>query len=469
MRRAMARGGAATATTREGAARLDVVQRLLFLAIVFMPFQQALTIQVGSPLKITEIAVILAIGFSVITVQKDRYTPVGREIVLGLGALVVLATIWAFLFKQPEVPAAYGYDLGFTNDMILYCGYALLALVVWWYVGHRLGFQDMERALSIAVRLAFVFCAIQLALHLAGVPLPALLNSTIQMGATFGVSLPRNGPFLEGNYLGFFAGIALFACLRRRDRIGIAAAVACLVYSQSTSALIATVSAAVLTATLRPQRGVGVQIFSVGALGAVIVLLVPALQRFVLAQLSKLGLGTGAVDVGTRSLNVRSQSSSTGFTMAADNPLFGVGPGRFGVWRTDYSQAVVGLTSNGASRGLANNVYAQLAAETGVIALALFAVLLVMLIVRGYRRNGTALGLGVFLAVALASAPAWTALTVWIALAYAASLASEPLPATTSIARSGLDSERRAAAVSRSMAVRPAPSTGRHRQLSDRR
>ncbi|MBO0982885.1 O-antigen ligase family protein [Rathayibacter sp. SD072] len=415
--------------------RFDAVQRLLFLAIVFMPFQQALTIRVGFPLKITEIAAVLAVGLSVVTVPKARHSPIGREIVSCIGVLVVLATGWALVFKRPEVATAYGYDLGFTNDMLLYCGYALLALTVWWFIGGRLAPSDMERALGLAVRLAFVYCLVQLALHFAGAPFPSFLNSTTQNGATFGVSLPRNGPFLEGNYLGFFAGVALFACLRRRDKLGSVLAVACLIYSQSTSALIATVAAAILTATFRPQRGVGVQIFSVAALGTLLVLAVPDLQRFILAQLSKLGFVSDAVDVGTRSLLARSQSTNTGFAMALDNPLFGVGPGRFGLWKDDYSEVVQGLTSLRASRGLANNAYAQLGAETGVIALSAFVLLLLILILRGYRRSGVALGLGIFLAVALTSAPSWTALTVWIALAYAASLASEAVPGAADFAR----------------------------------
>ena len=424
----------------------------MFIAVCAVPFQQALTIDAGFPLKISEITGILAVVLymtSERTGERRRYF--GAPLQWALLALVYLSTtLW--LIMGPPRETALGYERGMNADMLLYFVYAALVIVLSSFAGTRLGPDWIARGLGVAVKLAAAWSLLQVALYFVGAAsILREVHATVQIGAAYGVGLPRNGPFLEGNYLGFFAGIALFVVLRRRDWWGVAAAAGCLLYSQSTVALVGVVVGVLAVAVLRPAgRVVGVLAF-VALVGIIVVSTVDVVAVYITRQLGKLGLISDA-SLGASieySLNNRTSSIQRAIDMSEVFPWLGVGPGRYGYWDDAFSDTAAAI----GNRGIANNAYAQVLAEVGVVAVACLIGLILTLILRNLRSPRSVLAMAVFLAVGLNAAPSWTVLPIWFAVALLATTPSAKAPQTDLLPEGALKGQALDAPSERGVAV----------------
>lgn len=382
---------------------------------------QAFTIPVGFPLKLSEIFAVTALGLGLVSGQRTRQRAFGGWALLLL-AVTLLFSVMTNISGALPVNWAYGYDHGFTFDLIQYAAYAALVLGFGWALAHWLDVEAIGRAVSIAVRVAAGYCLVQLALWIVGAHgVLELVHGTTQVGQSYGLLLPRNGPFLEGNYLGFFAGTALFLCARRRDKVGVALAVACLFYSQTTSGLIAVLGALLVLAMTRPFSKAAAGI--AGALGVFFAaaLFVPAVGTLVQVQLAKLGIGDIQGNVPyTQSLQMRSASTISGYRIAGEHPWFGVGPGRYGVWNNVALSGHPGYLNPiyGPHRPIANNAYSQVFAELGIAAGVVLVLLMLALVWRLRRGHPADFGLAVFALIGLNTAPSWTQVVVWIAIGY---------------------------------------------------
>ncbi len=424
----------------------------MFIAVCAVPFQQALTIDAGFPLKISEITGILAVVLymtSERTGERRRYF--GAPLQWALLALVYLSTtLW--LIMGPPRETALGYERGMNADMLLYFVYAALVIVLSSFAGTRLGPDWIARGLGVAVKLAAAWSLLQVALYFVGAAsILREVHATVQIGAAYGVGLPRNGPFLEGNYLGFFAGIALFVVLRRRDWWGVAAAAGCLLYSQSTVALVGVVVGVLAVAVLRPAgRVVGVLAF-VALVGIIVVSTVDVVAVYITRQLGKLGLISDA-SLGASieySLNNRTSSIQRAIDMSEVFPWLGVGPGRYGYWDDAFSDTAAAI----GNRGIANNAYAQVLAEVGVVAVVCLIGLILTLILRNLRSPRSVLAMAVFLAVGLNAAPSWTVLPIWFAVALLATTPSAKAPQTDLLPEGALKGQALDAPSERGVAV----------------
>ncbi|WP_424466758.1 O-antigen ligase family protein [Pseudoclavibacter helvolus] len=406
-----------------------LAEKLMYFAIVLMPFQQAFTIPVGFPLKFSEIFGALAL----ILFLVERRTTVHRFAGAGLLAVFALLLTASTIVNLIEPLAPYpfdGYERGLTFDILQYFGLGAFVLLLAWQAGTRLGPDWIARGVNIAIKLAALYCFVQLALGLVGqAQLLAAVQGVTQVGTTFGTSVVRNGPFLEGNLLGFFAGLALFTGMRLKDRVAVWTAIATLLFSQSTSAYLSLAAGGLLLLVVRPSTRVATAGGALGFLAIATYTFVPAVSRFVNMQLGKLGLGdTNGFSANIEfSMRARSTNIETGFGIASQNPFVGVGPGRYGYWyrdHTDFSDLPVGFAL-ALKRPLANNAYVQIMSELGFFAAIVFVIFLVYLLWRVRRSDRSYLAMGIFVVVALNTSPAWTFIPIWIAIAYLASVKAD--------------------------------------------
>lgn len=401
-----------------GALPSSFASKLMFIAICCVPFQQAFTIPVGFPLKISEIAGMLAVALFIVEGRRASFRYAGAALQWVLLALVFASTTWWLLVGAPA-DTAQGYERGMNADMLLYLVYAVIVIFVSWFAGTRLGPDWIARGFGVATWLAAGYSLLQFVLHLGGASaLLRVVQGTVQVGAAYGVGMSRNGPFLEGNYLGFFAGIAFFLALRRKARWTAVAAAFCLLYSQSTIAIVGIVAAILLVSLFRPSGKIAAVISGVLLAGIMAVTFIPVLSVFVTRQLGKLGL-ISSPELGSSieySMQNRTATIQRGLDMSAHFPILGVGPGRYGYWDQFYS-----LTSGATGgRGIANNAYVQIISEIGVPAFLCFASLLIVLLVRNAGARRSELALVGFVVVSLNASPSWTALPIWFGIAYLA-------------------------------------------------
>ena len=391
-----------------------LAEKVMFFAIALVPFQQAFTLPLWFPLKMSEALVVASVALFIIESRRPRHALADSWALVMLGILAAVSTVVWLAGGGASVPI-----------ITQYLAYALLVLVASWYAGTRLGPEWIGRAFSVAAVLGASYAAVQLILHTAEVPnLLAVVNGKTQVGQAFGVVLPRNGPFLEGNYFGFFAGVALFIAIKRRSRVAATASLFCLIYCQSTAALAATLLALLAVAALRPTGKVISAVAGVSASALTAVAFYPPASIYVSRQLGKLGYGDSealGASIGY-SLTQRTNSVESGFAIGGHFPAFGVGPGMFGYW-----DDVVAAGPPGPS-GIANNAYAHVVAELGWPALVIFALLLLTLAWRVRHGRRSDLALAVFIIAGLNASASWSSLPIWFAVAYLATVSITVTP-----------------------------------------
>ena len=294
-----------------------------------------------------------------------------------------------------------------------------------WMLARYLGPERIGQGVGIAIRLTAAYSVFQVMAYLAGAGgVVTATQGSLQLGRSYGIMLTRSGPLLEGNYLGFTAGVALFVCAHRRDRVGAWLSVACLVYSQSTSGMLAAVAAALVIMLVRPHARLIGAAAAVGIGLLVIGPMIPTVEQAATVQLAKFGLADAGHWSGAQALttsrDMRTASSTAGFMLGAMNPFLGVGPGRYGAWNNSVVDSRGQLVNwvNPKHRPIANNGLSQIAAEEGLVALLVIIVLLVRLVFRMRNHGRAMLGLAVFCLAGFNTAPAWTLMAAWIAIAH---------------------------------------------------
>ena len=423
---------------------LYAYEKLILIAIALSPLQSAFTLDVGFPLKLSE----LCLGFGIILYVFGRHRKAGitathRAFIL-LGSIVVLSTITA-LFAGP--PAGYfpGYTRSLNADMLLYTGYAGLVIIMW-LIASKIPSSAIAKALIIAVWVCGIGSLMQWGLGSLGQIdfLESLNFETKAKGFSLDgddTGVMRSGPFVEGQHLGFFAGAGVIIALRYRRYLTLLVALICLFYSQSTTGFLGLGVALVITLLARPRVSQIIKILLGTIMFGGLALLIPEVRVLAKYQLAKLGLFGFADDYSGAdiSIDLRSAKTEIGFQIASEHPFFGVGPGRYGAFFFDHATAppipfyYFNMPDH---RALAENIYAQIAAELGIVALLVFCFGFLALMASMLRSRPIDLGFLAFLAISFSTQSNWTFIPVWVFLAYSMSIVNDlhrsgTLPAST--------------------------------------
>ncbi|QHF23914.1 hypothetical protein GTU73_07770 [Rathayibacter sp. VKM Ac-2804] len=415
------------------AQREPVWSTLVFLAVVTVPFQYALTIDVGSPVKVSEILLVLALAARLLSPGSTRTRVPGLGFVVLLAVALVVSGLYWLGFAGPVRGLDFtGYTRSPSTDLLFYTAFGLFALLGWWMFS-QLGRDRFERAIILSIWLAGAATLLQFVGALLGLEtLLADLGFRSTGGSNLsvtGVNL-RSGPFLEGQHLGFYAGAALLIALKRRSWLPAIVAALLVFYSQSTTAVLGIVVAGAILFLLRPHVRVLAAILSLTLLVGGLAAFVAPVRQFVINQAAKLGLvsQTAEFRFAGLSFDVREEKASIGAQMGIDHLALGVGPGRFGAWFSQYADYTVlpAYYRTTDLRPIAENVYLQIFAEMGVLALIGLIGLLLVLLVRALRATPIVFAIGVCVAVGLWTQSSWTFLPIWVFLAYVGVAASDP-------------------------------------------
>lgn len=404
---------------------LPLYQRYLLAAVALSPFQWALTLNVGFPLKLSEILLALGLAMYFLGRRPIQHASVASRIITGMIVLLLVSTIAASVVTGPS-----GHLRGFTRspgtDMLMYCGYGMLILLAWFPL--RTIPRDLfGKALVVAAWITGMASLFQLVMVEAGRTglLHALNFTTEGSGDSLfgGDAGTRSGPFLEGQHLGFYAGALAIVCLGRRAWFGMIWCVWAGLYAQSTTAIVGLVVAAGIAIVFRLSFR-AVMVFGAGLVATVAAVQVfPAAREFTRFQLAKLGLFDldENYDFATLSLDIRDVKSEIGFQMMGDNFLTGVGPGRYGAHFFDYplSSGLPTYYYESDHRAIAENAYAQIAAECGFFMVALLAALLFALLWRNRSAHISDFALVGYVAAGMLTQSSWTFIPIWILIGYA--------------------------------------------------
>jgi hypothetical protein len=181
---------------------------LIGIALVTLPFTQALTINLRFPLKIYEVALILLLGLSA-TELRIRTAPGARREFTVLAVFVALvAVLVAYRQINPLGMTATGFSSRFgpVGDSLAKLMYILLAIYAFLMFAFE-AYRDTEwfsrtwlwGAIACSIYSWYLFAG-----SLIGFDLPLLPQSSAQRIEVASRLFIRSGTFEEGNFLGLY-------------------------------------------------------------------------------------------------------------------------------------------------------------------------------------------------------------------------------------------------------------------------
>ncbi len=367
--------------------------RLLAVILVTLPLTNSVTVPVGFPLKIYELAGALALVHLLTSGVED------------LRRRGTIPLLWCLFIFGSLFPAAWGLNELLDSDLTMldwasgrfhpvantafHFAYAafdlgLMVLVLdvlgrgamdvrtfsrWWLIGTAV-------AVAYAVALNLVLAA--------GLPASLLLRwDEVQFMTVAGVQVARTGPFEEGNYFGWYllasGAIAAWSTLRFGDRffrLMLPVVLVGVVITASPAALLGVLAVFFVAAMDRrvSDAARGAAIAGAAAVGGY--LLATGLFRTLVLDKFSLLLFGGVTDVTNVSLVQRLNESYHAWRMFLDHPL-GVGMGNYGYFFGRYPDLYTWMVSDFASfKRIANNIYLEVLAEHGIVLAVLFVAIL---------------------------------------------------------------------------------------------
>lgn len=391
-------------------------------AIALMPLQKALTLDLGFPLKASEVLMAVAI-LSLLFDRSRRSEAVSHA--RAASAVLALALFCSFAFRwlqESPVGAWRGFTRSPETDMAFYFVYGMFAILVFWTL---LDFplEMLKKQLHVATWVCGAATLFQWAMFSSGRTsvLEALNFASedrdLALGQLTGLA-QRSGPFVEGQHLGFVAGFLLLLALWDGKRATAVVALACSVYSQSTTVLIGACAAAAMVVAFAPKANRVVRVLVGAVAGAAALAGSGALRLLFRLQLAKVGIGSAELlerNVST-SMNVRTGKMQIAWTIMTEHPFLGVGPGRFGFFFFDHASSppFPNYYWNDANRAIAENAYLHIGSEIGVVAALAFGFLMIYPLVFLAGRRNVAVGLATFVVVGLNTQSSWTFMPIWI-------------------------------------------------------
>ena len=404
---------------------------LVGIALVSLPFTQALTIDLRFPLKAYEIVLLLLLGLSA-TELRLRTAPGARREFTVLAVFVGLVTALV-VYRQidPLGMTATGFSSRFgpAGDSLAKLMYLLLAVYAFLVFAFE-AYRDTEwfmrtwlwGAIACSIYSWYLFTG-----SLLGLDLPLLPGSSAQRVEIASRLFIRSGTFEEGNFLGLYLLLSVaIAVLARRTRLA-AYLSATLLTSFSTTSFLGLglfwIGFAIFGRGPTTRAwGLRTKIVLFAALSLIPLLATGYLETVVTGKL----VGTEAVS----RLN-RIDFAVEGLRMFREHPMAGVGLSQYGY---NYNSFQYFVTSSEADlhKLIANNVYVELLSELGLVATVVFLIFLVMVFRRTRGSELAPLRWGLLALLLVWNAfPTYTLINIWafFALIVGASARLSPRPA----------------------------------------
>lgn len=421
------------ASNKAGILRLDVNLMLISLYVFFLPFTNVFVLNIGFPLKISEVLLFSIIFVRIIVPAKNRQltrtTLIAAALLLGFFAIAFASTVINSFWQ-------YDYTLNYFDDVRF--GYAFDSFLKLFYIGLSIAsFFLIKKSLAHdPARLCRVFLAGGTAaslfcwyLFFASVfhITPQYFNGSDAPPQTFLIPFVgefyRSGTFKEGNHTGLFLLVCIFLSHQLRLK-SVYLFSATLVTTFSTPAILGCIAYFTVYYVVYFLKKRAFLKLWVMAIGTVALLAGVFSNEYVrLVTTNKIVDSEESSDAYSKF--DRLELTETGTAMALSNTFWGVGPSNFSLHYNHFTKDQNRITE---TKRIVNNVYLEIFSETGVFALLLF-VLFLALLYRNVKALKLKVGFCIFL-IYLTVYPTFTLLFLWFYFAY---LLSVPASGTASV------------------------------------
>ena len=356
---------------------------LLIIFFIFMPFAQALTFDIGFPLKISEISMIC-----IIFLYHNRVKLKKCDVILICFMLIALLSFFVNMLWEYNYTLNINYTKRFGENIDSFSKFIYLFFIILSFIILRNVFDKNK-----VIYIKYFFLGAVLAifyswyLTLSGVfyyrPLLLFGIGEPQVISFQNWTLIRSGTFLEGNYMGVFIFISV---------------VLSLYYKRIFLTIFFTVSMITTFSTI-------------GLLS--LLFFYSYFNEYVLTKINI--FNSDINNNGAMSREERKESIIKGINMAIDNPFFGVGISNYAK-HFDYYDLDKRIFQNINIKVIPNNIYVEIISELGFIAFSLFIIFLYKI----YRLISNNILMGGFLGCCLYfnALPSYTIIVIWFFFAF---------------------------------------------------
>lgn len=390
--------------------------------LFFLPFTQALTLNVGFPLKISEIFLILVfILWLIRIIMSNIQLTVSRlQIILAVFVFLILVSTVINIFWQ------YPYDLNLNAsrinpaaDSFLKFGYVILVAIAFIVTTdktkHSAGFTKYLLYGAIVSCCYSWYLLFSTVLKLPVFLLPGMDKYPQLIALPFG-NFIRSGTFKEGNYLGFYILLSAIVALYQNKRGLSLFFFISIITSFSTIAFACGIIFWIIYLLRTAKRKANlVYIIIVSSIVTGILLFVIFNQALRSVFISKIFFNEETANIAEiYSTLDRLNVAEVGLRIFYNNPFWGVGLSNYGLHYYHYNMLDQWIYASGVKR-IPNNIYIEILCETGIFVFITFILFLWALYKKTKAKNYFILNAAIIICcIYFLAFPTFTALYVWV-------------------------------------------------------
>lgn len=398
-----------------------------YVLLFFLPFTQALTLNIGFPLKISELLLLLILFLYLFkgSISKQHLFNIKQNKILLLLLLwVVLSflvnSFWKYDYPLKDVP----YRISALGDSFLRLGYVFLCIMVFFFglfFFSNKGTSILKYWISGAIIAAvyswylFVFSALDL-------PYIKLFGMESSPQQLYGII--RCGTFKEGNFFGLFLILSAAISFHKNNNNVGWFLLTTIVTTMSTISIVS--ACAFLIYMFRKKLFKG-KVLIIYPLILILILSFSQTDFFATYVEKKIFQPVSHLTTANFSKVDRYLTSRIAFKQGVDNPVLGVGPYNYALhydYYNDYKKVVKNPSkwfdnyiARKNKRGIPNNVYLEVWAEYGIIGFFLLLLFLIKTFLVSLKIKNDYITAGLIaLFVSFNAFPSFIMLFIWVFL-----------------------------------------------------
>lgn len=395
---------------------------IYFIFLIFLPFGQALTINLGFPLKLSEIGLI---GLTLImVVNKVQIEKSNRKVFIYLvcfsSTLLMsfyINSVWSYSYQLTQYKSRFGYNI----DSLMKFLYVLFSLICF-IVACQVLATRKKMSINFILTGAILSASYSLYLFACGILDidPYLLwgmDKIPQSLTLFGHKFYRCGTFKEGNYSGLFLILSSILAYNQGHK---KSSYFLFFSTISTLSTITYICDFILVffysvSVLKNQKNIIVSLVLVSILAITIISSWDILSIVIYKKLKKNNDVAENIHA-NYSRDDRTNSILAGISLFLDNPIIGVGLGNYSRHYSKYYISNKYKFHLGSDyKYIVNNVFVEILCEGGILSFVFFALFYFQIILIAYRNSQYEFIIGLLIALLYQLAfPTFTMMYLWV-------------------------------------------------------
>jgi hypothetical protein len=351
---------------------------IIAIFFLFIPFTYALTVNLGFPLKISEVSLFVLFSFilyssrfKIYTLQQQAFLVISL-FVLITGISVLVNLLWVYPYQLNKFVSRFGYKF----DSMMKYGYLLLAYFAFIVSTNAFSINQPKyiRFFIWGALLASFYSWYLFMTSLLGLPyilLPGMQGDIQVANLSFGTVI-RCGTFKEGNFMGLFLLVAaIFSFYTHRTKTAYFFLTTILTTMSSMAMICGTIFLFLFYFNKFFTKRNLYKLFISAIVVTILFSVLLQNKDFNYLVTSKLFGNTSRItNTAEFSKADRINSIITAFKIGINNPVFGVGLSNYALHQKEYNVDARFFNEN--LKSIPNNIYLEIFCEIGLTGLLLF-------------------------------------------------------------------------------------------------